>query len=487
MTWGRTTEICFKVEMEKLQYLALCLQGLFRRNMSRKAIEVISGIEPLHLNIERNLLNSAYRNREHLIKLNEINPTFKPKVIKHKMETSSKRTVDFLISKLKEIGIDIYDKSHDHMPTLRVHERNFEVDANSLTVNTRPEKQPSYTIYTDGSKYKNRVGSGVTIDNFADGGQYNEDIAFHLSNHSTVFQAEVKAISLAADLLKNIQVKRKEIHFYVDSQSAIYAISADLIKSKEVYETIQILNNIGDQNKIIFHWVKAHAGFAGNEAADQLAKEGATQVHGPHATSKIPHSYVKLIVNKYIITKWNEEWQNATTGNRTKQFFPKIDLAKSKRLYNTTKDIFSMAVRFITGQNGLNYYNNKINPTEFESSLCKLCEEEDETAEHILTECVVMNLTRFKTFGHWKDIELDKIKPEQLHKFLKSDSLKHIENISENPLLFLKDYDNVTHEHPIHNKRAFHLFYMPDDIDDDDAEDGPSDPNSPKRIRRGIG
>ena len=145
-----------------------------------------------------------------------------------------------------------------------------------------------------------------------------------------------------------------------------------------------------------------------------------------------------------------------------------------------------MTVRFITGQNGLNYYNNKINPIEFESTICKLCEEEEETAEHILTECVVMNLTRYKAFGYWKDIDLEQIKPEQLHKFLKSDALKNIENISENPLLFLKDYDNVTHEHPIHNKRAFHLFYMSDDIEVDE-EEGPRDPNSPKRIRRGIG
>ena len=97
-----------------------------------------------------------------------------------------------------------------------------------------------------------------------------------------------------------------------------------------------------------------------------------------------------------------------------------------------------MAVRFITGQNGLNYYNNKINPIEYKSTLCKLCEEEEEMAEHILTECEVRNLPQFKAFGHWTDIEIDKIEPEQLHKFLKSDLLKNIENISEIPSSFLK-------------------------------------------------
>ena len=37
MIWGRTTEVCFKIEMEKLQNLALCLQGHFRRKIVEKS------------------------------------------------------------------------------------------------------------------------------------------------------------------------------------------------------------------------------------------------------------------------------------------------------------------------------------------------------------------------------------------------------------------------------------------------------------------
>ena len=43
-------------------------------------------------------------------------------------------------------------------------------------------------------------------------------------------------------------------------------------------------------------------------------------------------------------------------------------------------------LELITGQNNLNYVQSKINP-EFVSELCRFCEEEEETFEHLLNEC----------------------------------------------------------------------------------------------------
>ena len=153
---------------------------------------------------------------------------------------------------------------------------------------------------------------------------------------------------------------------------------------------------------------------------------------------------------------------------------------KPRRLYNRERDSYCRAIRFITGQNGLNYYNNKIDPHNFPSTLCQLCEEEEETTDHLILDCPVLSQLRLDCFGSRFDPEPDNIKPEKLHKFLKSPNLSGIENISENTLLFIKDYENVTHDHPIHNKRAFHLFHMPEDDNDHEESQDPQY-RSPKR------
>ena len=57
-------------------------------------------------------------------------------------------------------------------------------------------------------------------------------------------------------------------------------------------------------------------------------------------------------------------------------------------------------LELITGQNNLNYVQSKIFPGEV-SELCRFCEEEDETFEHLLNECPC-----FITYG--RDILLNK-------------------------------------------------------------------------------
>ena len=43
-------------------------------------------------------------------------------------------------------------------------------------------------------------------------------------------------------------------------------------------------------------------------------------------------------------------------------------------------------LELITGQNNLNYVQSKIYPGEI-SELCRFCEEEEETFEHLINEC----------------------------------------------------------------------------------------------------
>ena len=50
-------------------------------------------------------------------------------------------------------------------------------------------------------------------------------------------------------------------------------------------------------------------------------------------------------------------------------------------------------IELITGQNNLNYIQSKIFPGII-SELCRFCEEEDETFEHLINECPCFNTYR---------------------------------------------------------------------------------------------
>ena len=98
----------------------------------------------------------------------------------------------------------------------------------------------------------------------------------NLGPSATVFQAEVFAVNKAADMIIEYE-EPSEVHFYVDSQAALLAITSVECTSKTVYACIQALQKlIRAGYKVILHWVNAHEGHELNEEVDRLAKFGTT-------------------------------------------------------------------------------------------------------------------------------------------------------------------------------------------------------------------
>ena len=136
-------------------------------------------------------------------------------------------------------------------------------------------------IYTDGSCLENPGNGGWAAIIFMN----NEKIIISgCKKKTTNNQMELMA---AIEALKKIP-KDQEVQMYTDSKYVKMGITEWIKKwsqndwktsSKQKVKNIELwkeLNDISKKHKIEWHWVKAHAGDAFNEEADELAKKAAS-------------------------------------------------------------------------------------------------------------------------------------------------------------------------------------------------------------------
>ena len=428
LVWGNSVQNeKVQDDLRRLQGLGLMQQGLFRRNTPRRGLEVISAVEPLHLQIYGEVMKSAERNAHHIGNLRREYPYM-----------GEESTVNKIWKEMKKLGLVVKEDLRDRMVKRRVFERDYQCLPFG---DGRPTVcDENINIFTDGSKLNDKVGSGVFIDGHNH--KIEEEMSIHLPDSYTVFLAEIAAVFYAAETLLQQDRREEKIMFYIDSQAAILALMGDTVKSKWVMKTMEKVHELGTSNQVWLSWVKAHNNFAPNEKADELAKAGANLVNGPEFNLPVPIGYNKQLIEDEVQRRWKTEWMNVEGHRQTKMFFPYPDKKRALQLYSTNKGTFSQAVRWITGHNGLRYHNHKINPGQFDDPTCGSCGLlVDETSHHVLSECPQFLHERMNAFQVYEDIDLSKINMRQLISFLKNKKCVRLESVSEFPLLFVEDYN----------------------------------------------
>ena len=186
----------------------------------------------------------------------------------------------------------------DHCCVLKP-ELKFTLDANSFVDMASCQGQVETNVYTDGSKLDDKVGSGVYITDKSG----TTSAKFRISDHATVYQAELFAIKQAAEMLRQRQ-DLTDVKIFVDSQAALRTFQSALIKSRLALETIESLNRVKHKS-LTFVWTKAHVGNEGNEKADELAKLG-TKMDDVIDTPA-PISGTKNLIEHHIRSLWQHE------------------------------------------------------------------------------------------------------------------------------------------------------------------------------------
>ena len=295
----------------------------------------------------------------------------------------------------------------------RVDKRSFAVQLFSFS-SGRVTNADRLNVFTDGSKLpEGSTGLGV---------YYNphpgDEVSFgkFVGSSATVFQAEVQAITEACHLLTASLASNQEVSnaitIYSDSQAALQALSSRWIKSKVVRECVTALNELGRFTSLRLRWVKAHIGIPGNEKADQLARRAAASPpRGPVESLPIAPAVTASHLKEWLMGAWQSRWESLPEGfaRQSRIWFTEPTPRKTRRILALGRVNFGRVIRWLTGHVFLRLQNFRAGTSAI--SVCRLCGQKPERADHILLECPRLGELRMDCFGS-AYIDTDEERPD---------------------------------------------------------------------------
>ena len=188
-------------------------------------------------------------------------------------------------------------------------------------------------IYMDGRKSEKGVGSGIAI--LIDRSltfQLQYKLAEKCSNNQAQQLAIAKALGKVKDL-HQLQRNQQTLAIHTDSRITLEAIANPRNHHNLVELIREEIRKLEKESWIVhFTWVKVHDNNYGNDLADQLAKETASDDALDITYNKLPKSAVTSELKELGLLKWQSEWDSLNKGALTKSFLPKVKDRLAKRL-----------------------------------------------------------------------------------------------------------------------------------------------------------
>ena len=277
----------------------------------------------------------------------------------------------------------------------------FRVNTDSLKGGKKHLRPSQFNLFTDGSRTRDGVGSGVVL--YKHQTCIREE-SYRLPDEATVFMAEVVALTRAAELIlehrNELAIRFAKIH--CDSQAALMAVNNRDVRSRAVMDAIESLNRASAEGVVItLVWIKAHVDYEGNERADALAKRGTTSESISETQLKPPKVCVINSIREAAAGAWAEDWRSYKHARQTKQFLPLPSPSISKLIYCLPRSKVTRLVACITGHGPFGYHQSLIEPSL--DPLCRFCmTEPKETFHHLMFSCPALAQRRAELFGSYE-------------------------------------------------------------------------------------
>ncbi|GBL76671.1 hypothetical protein AVEN_53371-1 [Araneus ventricosus] len=226
------------------------------------ALQVVTGLQPLHLQIQQEVTYARVARARSSSKFFTV--IFRP--------------------------IDYGRKSSG----IHIHPHNFLLH-NQISFAENHRDSGTKAIYTDGSKTDEGNGSAYcALENYGIIASWQGK----LDHNNSVFQAEILAIKMVIEAASSLY---RPIKIWTDSLSSLMAI----LNPKSHHSMVREIQTLLLSHKHIhLRWLKAHVGYLGNECADQLAKEAITK--GDTFFLPKPLSYLKSEFRSAALSIWQD-------------------------------------------------------------------------------------------------------------------------------------------------------------------------------------
>ena len=248
-------------------------------------------------------------------------------------------------------------------------------------------------VYTDASAKDSKLGAAVVMSHLSTEQQQTWQIGIGPADKWTVHAAELIAISQAIEIIEKENVdetregtdQEKTVTIVSDSQSAIRAIANPSGKSGQgiVRRTLDRVNALRERRiKLRLRWIPGHSGNAGNEAADQLAKQA--------VSSQEDHDFDRLLStfrrtgHQKIEDEWRREWAATQNGKYLKRIDESLPAKRALRIYGSlTRHQTYLLAQLRTGHSWLATYGRSRGFTDDDRCACGAAE----TVVHVVVDC----------------------------------------------------------------------------------------------------